>query len=79
MRPLVEIQADIRRAKQRLGQLRAEEYQILLQYPCKSPGGCGAGVGQVCVKVCTRAKTAAHAQRHEAAKDAVVAAGKSKP
>lgn len=75
MRPLVEIQADVRRTKVRLAQLRAEEYQILLQYPCK---GCGMPAGRVCVKVCTRAKTAAHAERHKAAKDAIVAAGKAK-
>lgn len=78
MRPLVEIRVDIRRAKQRLAQLRAEEYQILLQYPCKSPGGCGAGIGQACVKVCSRAKTAAHVQRHQAAKEAIAAEQKKK-
>ena len=65
----------MKRAKTRLSQLRAEEYHILLQYPCK---GCGVPAGRVCVKVCSRAKTAAHVERHKAAKDAVVAEGKTK-
>ena len=70
MRSLVEIQADLRRARQRFLQLRAEEYQILLKYPCQ---GCGQPAGAACVKICSRAKTAAHAERHRAAKDALVA------
>jgi hypothetical protein len=64
-RSLAEIEFDIARAKARLGQLRAEEYRLLRQYPCT---GCGAPVGASCVKV-SGFKTAAHAERHRAARD----------
>jgi hypothetical protein len=63
-RSLAAIQLDIVRTKHRLGQLRAEEYKLLIRFPCK---GCGAEAGQVCVKV-SGVKTAAHVQRHNAAR-----------
>lgn len=70
VRSLVEIQADVRRAKQRLNQVLAEQCRIYLQYPCK---GCGAGVGQVCRKVCTRAPYPhCHAERRRAAEDDLI-------
>jgi hypothetical protein len=68
MRTLVEIQYDIGNAKKRLAQLRAEEYQILLKYPCR---GCKQPAGRACVKICSRAKTAAHAERHKDAREAL--------
>jgi hypothetical protein len=63
-RSLPAIRLDISRAKKRLAQLRSEEYQILLRIPCH---GCGAPAGYPCVKVCSRQKTAAHAERRRAA------------
>lgn len=63
MRSLSEIQAEMAVAKKRLSQLRAEEYAILLKYPCQ---GCGAPVGSVCRKIGGN-RTSAHAERHKAA------------
>jgi hypothetical protein len=70
MRSLLAIQHDIRLAKKRLAQLRSEEYQILLKYPCR---GCGMPVGHSCVKVGSRQRTASHNERVRDAEDAVFA------
>lgn len=72
MRSLVEIREDERKAKQRLAQVQVELYAIYVKYPCT---GCGAGVGQVCRKVCTRAPYPhCHAERRRAATEGEVLA-----
>jgi hypothetical protein len=57
---LAAIRLDIDRAKKRLAQLRAEEYQVVLKVACRL---CGVKAGQRCCKGCSSRETAAHAER----------------